>query len=155
MSDSRAFDCLQHFSFTASTLSHQSTAKSWPDCSKISGARYSGVPQIVYARFFFLSSCVANPRSARRRYPCASRSKFSGLRSLRQQCVWVISWQLSTPLRHADPTHALHSTSRQCRAGAENRGLAPRRRRRRGPPPRSTAPLDSARQCIAINNRLN
>jgi len=58
---------------------HQSTGFPCPLFNKISGARYSGVPQRVYV---LPSKYFANPKSVSIKYPSEATRRFSGLRSL-------------------------------------------------------------------------
>ena len=58
---------------------HQSTGLPCPWLSKISGAKYSGVPQSVNVRFY---TTFANPKSVNFRYPSSEINKFSGFKSL-------------------------------------------------------------------------
>ena len=59
---------------------HQSTGKPCPVLSKISGAKYSGVPHTENAYSFYYRT-FAIPKSATQIYPLSSINTFSGLRS--------------------------------------------------------------------------
>lgn len=43
---------------------HQSTVKSWPDPTIISGDKYSGVPQKEFGSLLLFDTILAKPKSA-------------------------------------------------------------------------------------------
>jgi hypothetical protein len=60
---------------------HQSTLKPWPFISRISGAKYSAVPQNDFVVWFGYKN-LASPKSANFIYPFSSIKTFSGFKSL-------------------------------------------------------------------------
>ena len=70
---------------------HQSEAFPWPLFSKISGAKYSAVPQILFASVCPFMFSFERPKSAIFTYPSWLTRTFSGLRSLYKifyECKW-------------------------------------------------------------------
>jgi hypothetical protein len=61
---------------------HQSEAFPWPLFSKISGAKYSAVPQILFASVCPFMFSFERPKSAIFTYPSWLTRTFSGFKSL-------------------------------------------------------------------------
>ena len=60
---------------------HQSTARPWPYLCKISGAKYSGVPQKLLALELSKMFSLLSPKSVSFGYPSYPINTFSGFKS--------------------------------------------------------------------------